>query len=76
MTQGDAAILILGSTYKTIIKEQIKEFVLAKKLFNDETYSYSLTGLEEFYVKNGKLHVMFNPGEMGGNSDYLDITIN
>lgn len=75
MTQDEAAIVILGSTYKTIIKEQIKEFVISKKLFTDDTYKYSLTGLEEFYVKSGKLHIMFNPGEMGDNKDYLDITI-
>ena len=75
ISQEEAAIAILGSTYKTIIKEQIKDFVISKKLFDTETYTYSLTGLEEFYVKNGKLHIMFNPGEMGENKDYLDITI-
>lgn len=75
MTQEQAGILILGSTYKTIVKEQIKDFAIAKKLFTDETYTYSLTGLEEFYVKDGKLHIMFNQGEMGDNKDYLDIII-
>ena len=75
ISQDEAAVAILGSTYKTIIKEQIKDFVISKKLFNAETYTYSLTGLEEFYVKSGKLHIMFNPGEMGENKDYLDITI-
>lgn len=75
ITQDEAAVSILGSTYKTIIRQQIKDFVIAKKLFTDETYTYSLTGLEEFYVKNGKLHIMFNPGEMGDNKDYLDIVI-
>ena len=75
ITQDEIGVLILGSTYKTIIKEQIKEFVLNEKLFTEETYMYSLTGLEEFYVKGGKLHIMFNPGEMGDNKDYLDIKI-
>lgn len=75
ITQDETGTLILGSTYKSIIKEQIKDFVINKKLFTDETYMYSLTGLEEFYVKNGKLHIMFNPGEMGDNKDYLDIEI-
>lgn len=76
ISQDEAGALVLGSTYKTIIKEQIKDFVIAKKLFTDKTYTYSLTGLEEFYIKGGKLHIMFNPGEMGDNKDYLDITIN
>ena len=76
MTQDEAAIVILGSTYKTIIKSQVKDFILDEKLFTEDTYTYSLTGLEEFYVKGSKLHIMFNPGEMGDNKDYLDITIN
>ncbi|MBQ8042972.1 MAG: hypothetical protein IJ272_02330 [Clostridia bacterium] len=75
ITQDEAAVAILGSTYKTIIKDKIKEFVISEKLFTDETYTYSLTGLEEFYIKNDKLHIMFNPAEMGDNKDYLDITI-
>lgn len=75
ISQDEVAVLILGSTYKTIIKEQIKDFVISKKLFDLETYTYSLTGLEEFYVKDGEIHIMFNPGEMGENKDYLDITI-
>lgn len=75
ITQDEAGVSILGSTYKTIIKDEIKEFVISENLFTEETYTYSLTGLEEFYVKNGKLHIMFNPGEMGDNKDYLDIII-
>ena len=75
VSQDEAAIAILGSTYKTIIKEQIKDYVISKKLYTEETYTYSLTGLEEFYVKGGTLHIMFNPGEMGENKDYLDIEI-
>ena len=76
LTQDEAGLVILGSTYKNIMKDQIKEFVLDEKLFTEKTYIYSLTGLEEFYVKNNKLHIMFNPEEMGKNKDYLDITIN
>ena len=34
-----------------------------------------MTGLEEFYIKNGQLHVMFNPKELGENKDYIDIEI-
>lgn len=75
LTQDEVGAAILGTTYKSVIKEEIKEFVLNKKLFTDETYMYSLTGLEEFYVKDKKLHIMFNPGEMGDNKDYLDIVI-
>ncbi len=76
ITQDEAAVAILGSTYKTILREQIKDYVTTNGYVDAETYTYALTGLEEFYVKAGELHVMFNPGEMGNNTDYLDIVIN
>ena len=76
MTQEDVGLILLGSTYKNMIKEDVKYFVIREKLFDNETYNYVLTGLEEFYVKGEKLHIMFNPGEMGENKDYLDIVIN
>lgn len=75
ISQEEAAVMLLGSTHKSVVRSQIKDFVIAEKLFDYDTYNYSLTGLEEFYVKGGQLHVMFNPGEMGDNKDYLDITI-
>ena len=75
MTQDEVALVILGSTYKTIIKDNVKEYVINKKLFTNDTYSYVMTGFEEFYVKENKLHIMFNPSEMGKNKDYIDIII-
>lgn len=75
VSQDEVAVTVLGSTYRNIIKDSIKDFVVSKKLFDNDTYNYSLTGFEEFYVKGGKLHIMFNVGEMGDNKDYLDIEI-
>ena len=75
ISQDDAALIILGSTYKNIIKGKIKDYAIGKKLFTSNTYSYILTGFEEFYVKEKKLHIMFNVGEMGNNKDYIDIII-
>ena len=75
LTQDEAASAILGSTYKNIIKEKIKDYAISKGYFNSNTYSYTLTGFEEYYVKEKKLHIMFNVGEMGDNKDYIDIII-
>ena len=75
VTQEDIAPTILGNTYKTTIKDAAKSYAISKKLFTEETYDYSMTGLEEFYVKDGKLHIMFNPNELGENKDYIDIEI-
>lgn len=75
MTQDEAALAILGSTFKTIIKDKVKSFVLKENLFKESNYTYVLTGFEEYYVKEKKIHIMFNVGEMGNNKDYLDIVI-
>ena len=75
LSQDDAAKILLGSTYKTIIKEKVRDYAISKRLFTADSYSYTLTGFEEFYVKEKKLHIMFNVGEMGDNKDYIDIII-
>lgn len=75
LTQEDVAPTILGSTYKNTIKEAVKNYAISKKLFDETNYTYSMTGLEEFYVKDGQLHLMFNLKELGENKDYIDIEI-
>lgn len=76
ITQEDVAPIVLGNTYKTTIKDTVKAYAISKKLFTEENYTYAMTGLEEFYVKEGVLHLMFNPKELGSNKDYIDIAIN
>ena len=73
--QEDVAPNILGANYKESIKETVKDYVISKKLYTEENYDYTLTGLEEFYIKKGEFHIMFNPSEMGKNKDYLDIVV-
>ena len=75
ITQEDVAPIILGNTYKTIIKDTVKAYAVSKKLFTEENYTYAMTGLEEFYVKEGTMHIMFNLKELGSNKDYIDIEI-
>lgn len=75
LTQDDIGPTILGSTYKNQIKSSVKEYLITKKIYKADNYSYTMTGMEEFYVKDGKLHIMFNPGELQTNKDYIDIII-
>lgn len=75
ISQEDVAPVILGNQYKQTIKSAVKEELITMKLFTIDDYSYAMTGLEEFYIKDGKLHIMFNPNELGENKDYIDITI-
>ena len=65
VTQEDVAPIILGNTYKVDIRNAVKQYALTKKLFTEDTYNYAMTGLEEFYIKEGKLHIMFIPIELG-----------
>lgn len=75
LDQESVAKIILGSTYKNILKDNVKDYAITNKLFTESSYSYVLTGFEEFYVKNEKLHIMFNVGELGNKKDYIDILI-
>lgn len=77
LEQEDAAHIALGTNYRNLIKEQIKEYVISKGMIKSSNYKYSITGLEEFYIKENVFHVIFNPGEIVDNKyDYLDIVIN
>lgn len=75
LDQESVAKIILGSTYKNILKDAVKDYAIENKLFTESSYSYVLTGFEEFYVKGEKLHIMFNVGELGNKKDYIDILI-
>lgn len=75
LAQDDVAPVILGVSYKNKIKSGVKEELITRKLFTADEYSYAMTGLEEFYVRDGRLHIMFNPFELGDNKDYIDIVI-
>lgn len=64
MTQEEAAVEVLGSNYFSLIKDQIKETVVGAKMINNDDYKYNVTGLEQFYIKDGKFHVLLNENEV------------
>lgn len=77
MCQNDVAVLALGSTYKTLMRNQIKSFVVDSDMIKEDKYVYAITGLEEFYLKDNKFHIIFNPGDLvSSRYGELDITIN
>lgn len=76
LTQDDICPIVLGPTYKTIIRQKVKDYIITGKMINEENYTYSMTGLEEFYIKEGKFHIVFNSGDLANKKyDHLDITI-
>lgn len=64
LTQEEAALEILGSNYSALMREQVKNTVIASKMIEESKYDYTITGLEQFYVKNNSFHILLNEGEV------------
>ena len=73
---SDIFVSILGIDYKTQIKSVVKDYVVSKNMMKEEEYTYAITGLENFYIRDSKLHIVFNEGELV-NTKYgvLDIVV-
>lgn len=61
---ADTAMELLGKDYKTKIKEKTVEHLVLKEMMKEEDYIYALTGLESYYVKDSKFHIVYNEGEL------------
>ncbi|MEG1363368.1 MAG: hypothetical protein RSC92_02885 [Clostridia bacterium] len=58
---SDKLVDILGSTYKDDIRNKVKEYTISKSYSTENEFTYVYTGLEIYYFKDGKLHIVFNP---------------
>lgn len=77
LKQEDVTVDMLGAIYKDKIKAALKDYVVSKKMLNESQYTYSYTGLETFYIRENKFHLIFNPDELVGKKyGILDIAIN
>jgi hypothetical protein len=76
LAQDDIIVDILGAEYKDKIKTEIKNYVVSNCRVSENDYNYSYTGLETFYIKENKFHLIFNPEDIV-NKKYgiLDILI-
>ena len=75
-SQEDVALGILGKDYKTKIQDTVKNYVISKKMISEANFSYTITGLENFYVKESKFHIVFNEGEIVDEKySVIDITV-
>lgn len=64
LSQETLASSLIGTNYTTLIKEQVKQKVITSKMMSEDLYNYSITGLEKCYVKDGKFHIILNPGQV------------
>lgn len=74
MKQFDIAAKIIGADYSNVIRTTIKNHVINKKMIKSEDYIYSITGLEEYYIKDKEIHIVFNTGDLVG-SKYKNLDI-
>lgn len=77
LSQEDAAVEVLGTNYSALIRDQIKNTVIASKMIEESKYNYVVTGLEQFYIKDNKFHILLNENEVVDKSyGVVDIEIN
>ena len=55
---------LLGKDYKTIIRSATVDYVVGKGMMKESEFTYAITGLEEYYVKDGVFHIIFNEGKL------------
>lgn len=76
LTQEEAALEVLGSNYSSLISEQVKSTVIAAKMAIESKYDYTITGMEQYYIKENKFHILLNEGEVVDKSyGVVDVTI-
>ncbi len=63
LSSEDAAPYVLDYSFRKKIKEQIKDYIIAKGILKEADYNYSYTALEEFYISGNEFHIIFNPSE-------------
>ena len=60
----DISLAMFGKDYKTVIKNAIKDYVVKNEMMEEDKFVYSLTGLENYYIKDGVFHIIFNEAEL------------
>ncbi len=61
---ASVASQLLGKDYKTIIRSAAVNYVVGKGMMKESEFTYAITGLEEYYVKDGVFHIIFNEGKL------------
>lgn len=62
--ESNITLSMFGKEYKTIIRNHIKDYVIENKMIESDKFIYALTGLENYYIKDGTFHIIFNESEL------------
>ena len=60
LSQDDVLLDLLGKNYKDILKSSVYNYIISNDYANESDFRYEMTGLENFYVQDMKLHIVFN----------------
>lgn len=63
-TQFEIAQELLGKDYKSVIKSEVEDYVVQEGMMKESDFTYAITGLENFYIKDGSFHIIFNEGNL------------
>ncbi len=76
LTLGSIATDVLGKDYKSIIRSNLLNYIVSENMMSESDFTYATTGLEEFYIKDSNLHIVFNAGELVDKKyNVVDVTI-
>lgn len=64
LSTEDAAKIVLGDSYSNIIKDSVKSYAVTKCGADENTFLYTMSGFEKYYIKNGNFHIIINTGEI------------
>lgn len=62
--ESKIAQTLFGKEYKSFIRNQVRDYVTKNNMMKEEEFVYALTGLENYYMKNGIFHLIFNEAEL------------
>lgn len=74
--ESDVMLELYGKEYKEKVNKAIEDYVISKGYAKESEISYTVTGLENYYIKESKLHILLNEDEIVDKKyGVLDITI-
>lgn len=61
---SEVAQVLLDKDYKTTIKSAIEDYVVENGMMKSSDFTYAVTGLEDYYIKEGVFHIILNEGTL------------
>ena len=63
ISSKEAALEIYGVEYKTKVEDSINAHLISRSMKKVDNDKYIYSGLENWYIQEGQMHIVLNPGE-------------